>query len=273
MTISLPLSPKAAEAAIIKAIGRIEQEHLCRVLFAVESGSRAWGFPSPDSDWDVRFVYSVPPKSVITLEPGRDVIEENLEGDLDISGWRSDKALKLMLKGNCALREWLASPIVYAGQPWVREFAYLAEKIQVRQHAYWHYRHLLLGVWKHYIDGKDSFSLKRYLYVLRPALAMLWLRQNRAGQPPMDMPALMASVDFPAPARAALTELLARKAKASEIGEGGPIAPLHEMIAGALAADPPTAGGYVPTATEVVLANRLYQETVRSAGQYLGEPW
>lgn len=90
--------PIAIAEAIRESLDTIERKYRCTILFAVESGSRAWGFPSPDSDFDVRFVYSVPPEHVVSLWPSRDVIEETLPGDLDISGWRSDKALHLLLK-------------------------------------------------------------------------------------------------------------------------------------------------------------------------------
>ena len=86
--------------AIDGALEAIEAEDNVRILFAIESGSRAWGFPSPDSDYDVRFVYARPLDWYLSLEPGRDVIERPINDDLDIGGWDLQKALKLMLKPN-----------------------------------------------------------------------------------------------------------------------------------------------------------------------------
>jgi predicted nucleotidyltransferase len=127
--------PPGLRAALDREFTRIEAQHCCRILFAVESGSRAWGFPSPDSDWDIRFVYAVPPAGVITLTPGRDVIEEIRDGDLDIVGWRSDKAIRLLLNGNCTLREWLASPLVYRGDG-IAGFTALAKRAPARAAAH-----------------------------------------------------------------------------------------------------------------------------------------
>ncbi|MDO9488483.1 MAG: nucleotidyltransferase domain-containing protein, partial [Sphingomonadaceae bacterium] len=92
----------------------LEREHDVTILFAAESGSRAWGFPSPDSDYDVRFVYAHRRDWYLSIEPARrDVIEQAIEADLDVSGWDLRKALGLALKPNPVLHEWLMSPIVY----------------------------------------------------------------------------------------------------------------------------------------------------------------
>lgn len=61
---------------IIELLHSIEAEHGVKVLYACESGSRAWGFASPDSDYDVRFVYVRPLEDYLSLVPVRDVIEK-----------------------------------------------------------------------------------------------------------------------------------------------------------------------------------------------------
>jgi predicted nucleotidyltransferase len=91
-----------------------EDEHAV-VLLAVESGSRAWGFPSPDSDYDCRFIYARARDDYLRLYPPRDVIEFPLDRILDVNGWDLAKALRLLLKGNAVVIEWLTSPFVYAG--------------------------------------------------------------------------------------------------------------------------------------------------------------
>ena len=93
--------------------GAIEREQDTRLLFAVESGSRAWGFASPDSDYDVRFVYKRGMREYVRMREQRDVIELPIIGDLDINGWDIVKALTQFRKSNPSLLEWLHSPIVY----------------------------------------------------------------------------------------------------------------------------------------------------------------
>lgn len=101
------------QATIRNRLTDVARDHDVRIIFAIESGSRAWGFPSPDSDYDVRFVYAHRPDWYLSLRPGRDVIELPIEGDLDINGWDLRKALNLMLKPNPVLLEWLSSPVRY----------------------------------------------------------------------------------------------------------------------------------------------------------------
>ena len=100
-------------AQVLEALQRIEATHNVTVLFACESGSRGWGFASPDSDYDVRFIYVNRLPWYLTVTPGRDVIEVPISGDLDINGWDLRKALGLMRESNPTLLEWLGSPIVY----------------------------------------------------------------------------------------------------------------------------------------------------------------
>jgi predicted nucleotidyltransferase len=98
---------------ICERLTAIELAHRVGVLYACESGSRAWGFASPDSDWDVRFIYLHASDWYLSLIDWKEVIELPIEGNLDINGWDFRKSLKLLLKGNPVLFEWLASPIVY----------------------------------------------------------------------------------------------------------------------------------------------------------------
>ncbi len=90
------------------------------ILFAIESGSRAWGFPSPDSDYDCRFVYVRPISDHLGLDAPRDVIEFPIEGLIDTGGWDLKKALLLALNGNAVIVEWTKSPIVYEERPGFR---------------------------------------------------------------------------------------------------------------------------------------------------------
>lgn len=106
---------------ILKTLNQIEAQHNVKILYACESGSRAWGFPSPDSDYDVRYLYIRPVEAYLKLFPERDVIEGPIDEIKDFVGWDLQKALKLLMKGNAPLIEWVRSPIVYKDNPWLRE--------------------------------------------------------------------------------------------------------------------------------------------------------
>ena len=98
-------------------LNAIEKEQNVTVLLAVESGSRAWGFASPDSDYDVRFIYLRPLEDYLRLDPPKDTICRQPDEVLDISGWDLKKALPAFGKGNASVMEWCASPIVYRQAP------------------------------------------------------------------------------------------------------------------------------------------------------------
>lgn len=104
----------SVEALIQDRLNTIEQQHDVKIILAIESGSRAWGFASPDSDWDVRFLYVHREPWYFKVHAGRDVIETGIEqhplGELDINGWELRKSLQLLHKSNPALMEWLQSP-------------------------------------------------------------------------------------------------------------------------------------------------------------------
>lgn len=120
-------------AEVDQALDTIEREQAVTIPLAVESGSRAWGFPSPDSDYDCRFIYVRRFDSYLTPWPMRDVIEVPLERELDLNGWDLGKALKLMLKGNAVILEWLQSPVIYRGDSRFRdEFVAFARRFANR---------------------------------------------------------------------------------------------------------------------------------------------
>lgn len=231
--------PPRIRAAIDAALDAVEREERVGIVFAVESGSRAWGFPSPDSDWDLRFVYARTTVWHLSLTAGRDVIERSLPGDIDLAGWDVRKALNLLLGGNVALREWLRSPVVYRAEPvLVGAFRDLAAAIPARASAAHHYRRLAERVIARYLREADEVNLKKYLYVLRPVLALRWLRENASGDPPMDLPGLLAGVTLGAAERGELDRLLALKARSAEIGFGPRLPRLDRLIAGELDAAP-----------------------------------
>ena len=208
-------------AAIVQRLTEVEARHGVRVLYAIESGSRAWGFPSPDSDYDVRFIYAHPRDWYLSVNEARDVIEEGVdEMDFDVAGWDLRKALRLFLKANPALWEWLVSPIVYRDDDGVarrlREIA--AEGYSLKALAY-HYLHIAQEKERRQIAAKTTVKAKKYVYALRPLLAMDWLRENQT-LPPMAMPEVMTGVTLADDVRRAIVGLVEHKAVTPE---GAPV--------------------------------------------------
>lgn len=204
-------------------LDRIEREHEVQILYACESGSRAWGFASPDSDYDVRFVYLRRPERYLTVRPERDVIECPIDAVLDISGWDLRKALDLGGESNPTLLEWLRSPVVYrqhaARAAQLRE---LTERFFARDRAYHHYLSMARKNDREHLKG-ETVRLKKYLYVLRPLLAARWLRL-REDAPPMVFAELAEAVLHEPELIEAINELLALKMRAGE-AERGPARP------------------------------------------------
>lgn len=251
------------------ALTAVEQEEGVSILFAAESGSRAWGFPSPDSDWDVRFVYARPTGAYLRVHPQRDVIERpHLPGDLDLSGWDLRKALALMLKGNCTIREWLASPILYREEPaLVAALRTLAAQVSARPAARHHYRSVAVRHRDTWLRRRPV-PLKKYLYALRPALALRWMAQHGEGTPPMDMPSLLRQVDLGAAERAAIQALVEAKLVASEMGDGDPDPLLDRFIDEAIGWAEAHGGGErvpAPTVEIVAEADRILRAGVQHA--------
>ncbi len=249
-------------------VAAIEAEEGVRILFAIESGSRAWGFPSPDSDYDVRFVYAHPQDWYLSLEPGRDVIERPIDGVWDFAGWDIRKSLNLLLKPNPVLLEWLSSPIRYR---WADvecdALLALAGKVTYGTACLYHYHHLARGQWNKYVHGRDQVSLKKYLYVIRPVMALRWLRMQPQFPPPMNFFELCDGVDLPAPLTEELDRIIVLKAQTRELGQGPRLPILDDFVAQELdwAANAlPDAGRQDPTLrTE---AESVFRALIRNVG-------
>jgi predicted nucleotidyltransferase len=200
---------------IVSELTRIERERDVHILLAVESGSRAWGFASPDSDYDVRFVYAHRRDWYLSVQEPRDVIEEMLPGDLDVSGWELRKTLRLFAKCNLALNEWLGSPITYVAVGEFRaELASLVGRYFNPIAGTHHYRKMAeRALEDNYRDG--HIGIKKIFYVLRPLLACRWIA-NSGTQPPTEFSALCAASWVSDDEREWFAELLRQKAVAIE---------------------------------------------------------
>ncbi len=215
--------------AIQKALDEVETEHGVRVLFAVESGSRAWGFESPDSDYDVRFLYVHPLEWYVSIRERRDVIEAMLPGDLDLSGWDLRKALGLLAKSNPSHYERLQSPIVYREDPeFLTEFRTLADEYLDLGTLYRHYLSLAKGQWDKYLQA-DEVARKKYLYVLRPILACRWIERGFGAPPTVFSACRERTLEDPL-VGAALDRLLVDKANNVEMSLAPRDPVLHEFL-------------------------------------------
>ncbi|MCA0218007.1 MAG: nucleotidyltransferase domain-containing protein [Actinobacteria bacterium] len=230
--------PDTMDAAIVASIDErlsgVATDHDVRILWAIESGSRAWGFPSPDSDYDCRFLYARPHDRYLTPWPARDVIETPLDKIYDVNGWDIVKAVQLLVKGNATVAEWLRSPIVYSGNIEFRDgMLELASSLYDPVRAGRHYLHVGLQQREGPIE---KLSLKRVFYALRPAATLLWLRSNPSdGVPPMDLPSLIGQTDPGAEVRDTVAELIALKSTTREVGTGAVPAVINDFITHELA--------------------------------------
>lgn len=171
--------PQDIYLEILERLKRVESEHNVRILWAIESGSRAWGFHSPDSDYDIRFIYVRPQDFYLSIdvEDQRDVIEYPIVDDIDLNGWDLRKALRLLAKSNPGIVEWLHSPIIYSqnGTFQTQAIQLLKEFYSIEKGIY-HYRSSAKTNYQQFLRG-EMVKLKKYLYVLRPLLAVKWLEQ------------------------------------------------------------------------------------------------
>jgi len=213
-------SPDAV-SEVRKRLDRVRASGV-RILFAIESGSRAWGFPSPDSDYDCRFVYVRPVEDHLRLVAERDVIEFPIEGEIDTGGWDLKKALLLALKGNAVIVEWANSPDVYEEVAGFRpRLLGLLEKIVDPRLVARHYFGLLKRHEQAYSSG--DLKLKKLFYALRPAFALHHMEQRGfASLPPMNLLRLIETTSVPAELSDLVSEMIRTKAATREMGTGRP---------------------------------------------------
>jgi predicted nucleotidyltransferase len=195
---------------IIKELKRLEREFEVKICYAVEAGSRAWGTSSKDSDYDVRFIYVHKKDWYLSIDQKRDVIEQPINEQLDLSGWDLRKALQLFRKSNPSLLEWLHSNIVYS-----QAFSLLEKMKQLENQVFqpkaslFHYLKMAKTNYRVCLQT-EPINSKCYLNVIRPILVCKWIeKQNRF--PPNDIHSLLGNVIVEEEIKRVILTLIERK--------------------------------------------------------------
>ncbi len=204
---------------IKQELTRLENDHDIKILLAVESGSRAWGFASTDSDWDVRYIYVHRLDWYLKIDNLKDSQEEILPNDIDLAGWELKKALRLFRKSNPPMLEWLRSPIVYLEQfSTAQRLRELSGQFFSPRSGMYHYLSMAKNNFREFLQ-RDVVRTKKYFYVLRPVLACEWIKE-RGSFPPMEFDQLVEAQVTDATVRGEIEQLLEIKIAGGELGEG-----------------------------------------------------
>ncbi|NOV29232.1 nucleotidyltransferase domain-containing protein [Methylomonas sp. ZR1] len=210
--------PAETRQLIESRLASIASEQNIKILYACESGSRAWGFPSPNSDYDVRFIYVHSLDWYLKLDEDRDVIDLPLEhssaGILDLGGWDLRKTLRLLGKSNPVIWEWLQSPICYHDEKLLRESREVFDPFYSPIAACHHYLSICRNTMSQGLN-ESTVKIKKYFYMLRPLLAAVWIERYRS-IPPMELEPLLAALDDRLDIKCSISELQERKQNTDE---------------------------------------------------------
>jgi predicted nucleotidyltransferase len=243
-------------------LSRIEFVHGVRIVYACESGSRAWGFASPDSDYDIRFIFVRPEKSYVSVQEGLESIDLPLEGELDAGGWDIRKAARLLGKSNGALIEWLHSPVVYRDENGFRQrWQSMAREVYSPRASSDHYR----GLAKQMVLGKlqdDTVRAKDYLYALRAVLAAKWIADT-GSIPPVPFADLCTTA--PPVIQSLIPDLLGHKARTAESERMSRLAGLDAFLHEFLESKPTVSEG----SGDIASLDRLLQSEIRRPSELL----
>ncbi|MEH7500703.1 nucleotidyltransferase domain-containing protein [Neobacillus drentensis] len=214
---------------ILAEIKNIEAQYKVKICLAVESGSRAWGFPSKDSDYDVRFIYVHKKDWYLSIDQKRDVIELPINDLLDINGWELSKALRLFRKSNPPLMEWLHSGIVYyQAFSLVDKLKAIQNQVFLPQSALYHYLNMAKGNFRDYLRS-DQVKIKKYFYVLRPILACQWIERYNA-VPPIEFQTLVEELLEEGQLKQEILTLLARKISGDELNLEPKVTSINDFL-------------------------------------------
>lgn len=206
---------------ILKSLAKIEEDFDVKILYAVESGSRAWGFPSRDSDYDVRFIYVHKKEAYLSIDQmgigkKRDVIELPINDLLDITGWELTKALKLFRKSNPPLMEWLRSGIVYyQAFSTIDQMKELSKVVFAPNSCLHHFLNMASNNFRKCLQ-EGQVKIKNYINVLRPVLAAQWIEKCNEF-PPLEFPKLLEDLLPEGELKSEIHTLLKRKISGDEM--------------------------------------------------------
>lgn len=251
---------------ITQRLAKLEQERGFYILFACETGSRAWGFASPDSDFDIRFVYAWPEEKYLRLDDPVDNIAwmENDGADLlDFSGWDIRKLLRQVRRSNATVFEWLQSPVIYQEKAGFRDILWALGQAHFNPKAGIHH---YLGICHNSIksgvtDGR--IKIKKYFYILRPLLAAMWVA-DQGTVPPMEFEPLLTQIEKNLPVMNAIRSLMAEKEQAPE-GHLIPLVPaLQQFIDREMGRCQVVASGLEETKADDALLTDLFRVMIQT---------
>lgn len=225
----MPIPPDI-RTEILYRLQEVEREHDVRILMAIESGSRAWGFASPNSDFDVRFIYAHPRDHYLRIDhpERRDVIEKGVSEDIDLNGWDLRKALRLFWKSNPVFIEWVQSPIRYREiDGFASDLLAAIPQVFSPEKGSYHYRSMAKTNLRTYLD-QPQVPIKKYFYVLRPLLCVRWI-ERFGSAPPMEFRNLLPLLEDAA-LLSAIERLLEQKAATRELGLADPIPEVDQFV-------------------------------------------
>ncbi|WP_029137121.1 nucleotidyltransferase domain-containing protein [Nakamurella lactea] len=223
-----PIDP-VVRRQVLATLDDVEREHDVRIVFACESGSRGWGFASPDSDYDVRFIFVHRLDWYLSVDRLRNVIELPINDVYDVNGWDLRKTLGLLKRGNATVMEWLNSPVVYrADQQFVTEIREVAQQVHRPERSFYHYSHMGRRHSRAVLDV-DQVKLKKYLYALRSLLSARWVALGM-GPAPMRFTELVDALVADQALRAEIGALLIRKRRAGEVERIVPLPIIDDFI-------------------------------------------
>lgn len=174
---------------IIDVLRSLEKQHEIIIVFAVNAGSRAWGFESEESDFDIRFVYFHKnlQKYMNITQTIDSITGKNKSEKIDYQGWDIRKAVVHLKESNPSILEWLYSPIVYIdSHDFKSECLKIVKKMHTHMSLMHHYYNMALRNWDDRIEGKNKIICKKYFYVIRPIATLLHImreyQENNEGE-------------------------------------------------------------------------------------------
>lgn len=248
---------------IIGYLGDIELEFKVKILLACETGSRAWGFPSPDSDFDVRLIFTHQMEWYLSLNERRDTIERMLDdNEIDISGWDLRKSLRLLSKSNAALLERIQSSIIYkCDEAFMKEINLIAPSFYSRIATIHHYLSLTKNVF-HEISIGEPFKLKKLFYALRSAIACYWIMEKDT-MPPIYFPTMLEELNFQPGIRERIYELIEFKSNKDESYLHQGETELFDLISGLINESELKANGLPPGNGSMERMNDFFIRNIR----------